>query len=57
GSEIVFDLYEKNSSYNSNSISNFFLRVLWGGQPMQTSFPFGTNSGGLLDMIPVEDFF
>ncbi|KAJ3886161.1 histidine phosphatase [Lentinula edodes] len=57
GSEIVFELYEKNSSYNSNSISNFFLRVLWGGQPMQTSLPFGTNSGRLLDMIPVEDFF
>lgn len=24
---------------------------------MQTSLPLGTNNSGLLDMIPVEDFF
>jgi hypothetical protein len=37
----VFELYKKQNAY--------FLRVLWGGQPMKTSTPMGT-----LDMIPVE---
>ncbi|KAJ7273138.1 histidine phosphatase [Mycena rebaudengoi] len=41
GSEVVFELYKKQNAY--------FLRVLWGGQPMKTSTPMGT-----LDMIPVE---
>jgi len=41
GSEVVFELYKKQSS--------FFLRVLWGGQPMVTSTPMGT-----LDLIPVQ---
>ncbi|KAJ3873944.1 histidine phosphatase [Lentinula edodes] len=59
GSEIVFELYEAGPllSNATASTSNFFLRVLWGGQPMQTSLPLGTNNSGLLDMIPVEDFF
>ncbi|KIK54122.1 hypothetical protein GYMLUDRAFT_177836 [Collybiopsis luxurians FD-317 M1] len=56
GSEVVFELYEETTSHSSSS-SNFFLRVLWGGQPMQTSLPLGTNNNGVLDMIPVEDFF
>ncbi|KAF5389959.1 hypothetical protein D9757_003560 [Collybiopsis confluens] len=56
GSEVVFELYEKNGATNSKS-SNFFLRVLWSGQPIQTSLPLGQNNNGVLDMIPVEDFF
>ncbi|THU98971.1 phosphoglycerate mutase-like protein [Dendrothele bispora CBS 962.96] len=46
GSEVVFELYKNRSS------NKFFLRVLWGGQPMITSTPLGT-----LDMIPIEDMF
>ncbi|KAJ7168220.1 phosphoglycerate mutase-like protein [Mycena crocata] len=41
GAEVVFELYKKANAY--------FIRVLWGGQPMVTSTPMGT-----LDMIPVE---
>ncbi|KAG6856864.1 hypothetical protein H0H87_012681 [Tephrocybe sp. NHM501043] len=63
GSEIVFELYSKStSSHNKGGGSqshssddgtrSYSLRVLWGGQPMETSTPLGT-----LDMIPVEDFF
>lgn len=45
GSEVVFELYNsKNKEY--------FIRVLWGGQPMKTSTPLGT-----LDMVPLSDFF
>ncbi|KAJ7684608.1 phosphoglycerate mutase-like protein [Mycena polygramma] len=44
GSEVVFELYKKNSAH--------FVRVLWGGQPMVTSTPMGT-----LDLIPVETLF
>lgn len=44
GSEIVFELY--------NAKSDYFIRVLWGGQPMKTSTPLG-----MLSMIPLEDFF
>ncbi|KAJ7043142.1 phosphoglycerate mutase-like protein [Mycena alexandri] len=44
GSEVVFELYKKQNSY--------FLRVLWGGQPMVTSTLMGT-----LDLIPVETMF
>ncbi|KAJ6608626.1 histidine phosphatase [Mycena sp. CBHHK59/15] len=44
GSEVVFEVYEKKGVY--------FLRVLWGGQPMVTSTPMGT-----LDMIPIETMF
>ncbi|ORX37384.1 histidine phosphatase superfamily [Kockovaella imperatae] len=42
-SELVFELYEK--------ASNYFLRILWGGQPLKTSTPMGT-----LDMISLDDF-
>ncbi|EEB97282.1 hypothetical protein MPER_03441, partial [Moniliophthora perniciosa FA553] len=45
GSEVVFELYNKQNT-------GYFLRVLWGGQPMVTSTPLGT-----LDMIPVKDMF
>ena len=44
GSEVVFELYTRKSDY--------FIRVLWGGQPMKTSTPLKT-----LDMTPLEDFF
>lgn len=47
GSEIVFELYEKSGSHSTN----WFIRVLWSGQPMVTSTPLGT-----LDMIPLDDF-
>lgn len=43
GSELVFELW-KGGSTN-------YVRVLWGGQPMQTSTPLGT-----LDMVTLEDF-
>ncbi|KAF8885002.1 histidine phosphatase [Infundibulicybe gibba] len=46
GSEVVFELFRKSGN------NSFFLRVLWGGQPMETSTPLGR-----LDMIPVENFF
>ncbi|KAJ7221754.1 phosphoglycerate mutase-like protein [Mycena pura] len=42
GSEVVFEVYK-------NQKKAYFLRVLWGGQPMVTSTPMGT-----LDMIPIE---
>ncbi|KAF5349022.1 hypothetical protein D9758_012690 [Tetrapyrgos nigripes] len=45
GSEIVFELYK-------NKSNKYFLRVLWGGQPMVTSTPLG-----ILDMVPVENVF
>ncbi|KAF9061120.1 histidine phosphatase [Rhodocollybia butyracea] len=51
GSELVFELYQQKST------SAFFLRVLWGGQPIHTSLPLGANNSGVLDMIPVGDFF
>ncbi|KAF8154514.1 histidine phosphatase [Crassisporium funariophilum] len=44
GSEVSFELYSQKS--------NYFIRVLWGGQPMKTSTPLG-----VLDMIPLADFF
>ncbi|TFK36310.1 phosphoglycerate mutase-like protein [Crucibulum laeve] len=48
GSEVVFELYSSGSKKSKqNSI-----RVLWSGQPMHTSTPLG-----VLDMVPVEDFF
>jgi len=45
GSEVVFELY---SAQNAE----YFIRVLWGGQPMKTSTPLG-----VLDMIPLADLF
>ena len=44
--QIVFELYSKpNQSY-------YYIRVLWGGQPMKTSTPMG-----VLDMVPLDTFF
>lgn len=44
GSEVVFELYSKQGCY--------FLRVLWGGQVLESSHPaFGT-----MDLIPVTTF-
>lgn len=47
-SQVVFELY---STGNNNSKA-YFLRVLWGGQPMETSTPLGT-----LNHVPIQDFF
>ncbi|KAJ7632142.1 phosphoglycerate mutase-like protein [Roridomyces roridus] len=44
GAEVVFELYK-------NESRAYFIRVLWGGQPMVTSTPMGT-----LDMIPIQTF-
>uniref|UniRef100_D8QLW7 Acid phosphatase n=1 Tax=Schizophyllum commune (strain H4-8 / FGSC 9210) TaxID=578458 RepID=D8QLW7_SCHCM len=43
GSEIVFELYDKAGEH--------FIRVLFGGQPLETSTPLGT-----LNLIPVDKF-
>ncbi|KAF9465582.1 histidine phosphatase [Collybia nuda] len=48
GAEVVFELYEKSKQRDSE----FFIRVLWGGQPMETSTPLG-----VLDMVPINNFF
>ncbi|KAH0578969.1 hypothetical protein H2248_003147 [Termitomyces sp. 'cryptogamus'] len=53
GAEVVFELYSKSSSQDRHASSqSYFIRVLWGGQPMETSTPLG-----LLDLVPVDDFF
>ncbi|KAF8347557.1 phosphoglycerate mutase-like protein, partial [Amanita rubescens] len=44
GSEVVFELY--------SSAGQYYIRVLWSGQPIVTSLPLGK-----LDMIPINDFF
>lgn len=44
GAEVIFELYSKKSCY--------FLRVLWGGQVLQSSHP----AFGKMDMIPIETF-
>ena len=41
--QIVFELYDKSGEH--------FIRVLFGGQPLETSTPLGT-----LNLIPVEKF-
>jgi len=46
GSEVVFELYKNACD------QQYYIRVLWSGQPMKTSTPLGT-----LDMIKIEDFF
>ncbi len=43
GSEVVFELYSKDSAY--------YIRVLWSGQPIVTSTPLGT-----LDMIAMDEW-
>ncbi|RDB26642.1 Counting factor 60 [Hypsizygus marmoreus] len=54
GSEVVFELYSqsKSSPHHDSTSKTFFIRGLWGGQPLQTSTPLG-----VLDMVPVDDFF
>ncbi|KAG5727880.1 hypothetical protein E4T56_gene14380, partial [Termitomyces sp. T112] len=53
GAEVVFELYSKSSSQDRHDSSqSYFIRVLWGGQPMETSTPLGT-----LDLVPIDDFF
>lgn len=37
---------------SGNGKQQYYLRVMWGGKPMNTSTPMGT-----LDLIPVETFF
>ncbi|KAF7188780.1 putative acid phosphatase [Pseudocercospora fuligena] len=44
GSEVVFELYNKQGCY--------YLRVLWGGQVLQSSHP----AFGSMDMVPVNTF-
>lgn len=44
GSEVVFELWKKVSG-------DYYIRVLWKGQPMKTSTPLGT-----LNMVPVQKF-
>lgn len=54
GSEVVFELYSKGSassiSNSTNSASGYYVRVLWGGQPLLSS----NTSLGLMDMLPIE---
>lgn len=51
GTEIVFELWKKNTSSSSSSSEAYFIRVLLSGQPLETSTPLGT-----LDMIPWDEF-
>jgi len=57
GSEIVFEVWEKREKKDrldrrsKDKKGQHYLRVLWNGQPMQTSTPLGT-----LDMVKLEDF-
>lgn len=58
GSEVVFEMYRRNRNATATlglktkarSTDEFFVRVLFGGQPLKSSNP----SLGLLDMIPAE---
>jgi acid phosphatase len=51
GAEVVFEVYSKQgSSYGSGS--SYYLRVLWGGQILQSSNP----SLGLMNMIDLDVF-
>jgi hypothetical protein len=51
GSEVVFELWQSGSGDTSGDEGKYFIRVLWGGQPLKTSTPMG-----ILDMIPIEVF-
>ena len=42
-SQVVFELWKNSATY--------YIRVLWGGQPLQTSTPLGT-----MDMVKLDDF-
>jgi len=48
GSEVVFELY----STSNHKSKAYFVRVLWGGQPLETSTPLG-----ILDHVPAQDLF
>jgi len=48
GAEVAFELY---SAASGKTDTTYFIRVLWGGQPMLTSTPMGK-----LDMIPLATF-
>lgn len=58
GSEVVFEMYKQNGDapvspepqVEGTNGSGFFVRVLFGGQPLKSSNP----SLGLLDMVPAE---
>ncbi|KAK4049967.1 hypothetical protein OIV83_003791 [Microbotryomycetes sp. JL201] len=50
GAEIVFELYQQNVAKGKKG--DWFLRVLWGGQPMKTATPLGT-----LAMVPISKFY
>lgn len=55
GSEVVFELYNKDSSSSTSSpagssASGYYLRVLWKGQVLRSSNP----TLGLMDMVPLE---
>ncbi|KAG5645660.1 hypothetical protein DXG03_005497 [Asterophora parasitica] len=52
GSEVVFELYSKASGAYGSDKRSYFIRVLWSGQPIQTSTPLGT-----IDLVPVDKFF
>ncbi|KAK9465795.1 histidine phosphatase superfamily [Lipomyces arxii] len=45
GSEVTFELWRKDFSHD------YFVRVLYGGQPLETTTPMGK-----LDMVPYSDF-
>jgi hypothetical protein len=49
------DAHNSNGHCNNGDGENgkqYYLRVMWGGQPMKTSTPMGT-----LDLIPIKTFF
>jgi len=59
GSEVVFELYKKDTTISSTStapttaptsLSGYYIRVLWKGQVLRSSNP----SLGLMDMVPLE---
>jgi acid phosphatase len=54
--QVVFELYSSSNSSQSDNESNddstYFVRVLWGGQPLVTTTPLGT-----LDQVPIQDFY
>lgn len=51
GAEVVFEVYSKQGAGYGSDV-NYYLRVLWGGQVLQSSNP----SLGLMDMIDLDVF-
>lgn len=57
GAEVVFELYERNGGRHARgrgargSEGEWYVRILWGGQPLQSSHP----RLGTVDMLPLED--